>query len=158
MSPELSIHWPSLAVGSALGIALGSAVAWQVCLRWQKRSELRSLSRTYASLSGKYAVHRVREDGTQEPSGGTVDLAWQPDQGLLEASGFQANGHPDWHSYIRMSRDYPGAGTGNYNNSDSIHGGLLQVIYSRQTKSFHVTGTASTRIEFAQCWKRNPTA
>jgi hypothetical protein len=149
----MSIDWPSVAVGSVLGVALGAAVAWQVCLRWQKRVELRALSRDYALLAGKYAMFRVREDGAQEPTGGTVELVWQPEAGLLEASGFQANGYPEWHSYIRMSREYPGTGTGNYNNSDSIHGGLQQVVYLKQSKSFLVSGTMAGRREFAQCWK-----
>ena len=80
-------------------------------------------------------------------------MTWQPREGLLEASGFQATGHPEWHSYIRMSREYTGTGIGHYNNSNSIHGGIQQVIYSKQTRSFQVMGTSHARKEFAHCWK-----
>jgi hypothetical protein len=53
-----------------------------------------------------------------------------------------------------MSREYPGTGAGHFNNVNSIHGGIQQVIYSKQTRSFLVTGTNHNRKEFSYCWKR----
>ena len=44
----------------------------------RKRFELRALTREYASLTGRYAHYRIRDDGTHEPTGGTVEIAWQP--------------------------------------------------------------------------------
>jgi hypothetical protein len=52
-----------------------------------------------------------------------------------------------------MSREYAGTGIGHYNNADSIHGGIQQVLYSKQTRFFNVMGSSHTRKEFAHCWK-----
>jgi hypothetical protein len=149
----MAIHWWNLAIGFILGAILGAIGDWQIGARFRKRSELRALTRDYASLAGHYAHYRVREDGTHEPTGGTVEITWQPEDGLLEASGFHVTGNPEWHSYIKMSREYSGTGIGHYNNVNSIHGGIQQVIYSKQTRSFNVWGTTHTRKEFAHCWK-----
>jgi hypothetical protein len=149
----MMIHWASVAVGFFPGVVAGVAAAWQLSIRIHKWSELRALGRQYCSLTGHYLSYRVLEDGTQEPTGGSVEIAWQAKQGLLEASAFQGNGHPEWHSYIRMSGEYPGTGVGHYNNSNSIHGGVQQVVYSKQSRSFQVVGTSQMRREFHQCWK-----
>jgi hypothetical protein len=149
----MTINWPNLAIGSLLGAILGVIADWQIGARLRKWSDLRALTKEYGSLHGQYVNYRVRDDGTHEPTGGTVDITWQPKDGLLEASGFQATGAPEWHSYIRMSREYTGTGIGHYNNVNSIHGGMQQVIYSKQTRSFTVMGTSRTQKEFAHCWK-----
>jgi hypothetical protein len=149
----MAIHWWNLAIGFVLGATLGAVADWQIGARIRKQAELRALTRDYASLAGLYIQHRIRDDGTHEPTGGTVEVTWQPDDGLLEASGFQANGHPEWHSYIRMSREYAGTGIGHYNNVNSIHGGIQQVIYSKQTRTFNVRGIDHTRKEFTHSWK-----
>lgn len=149
----MPISWPNLAVGSVIGAIGGAITEWQIGARFRKRSELRALTREYGSLAGHYLHYRVRDDGTHEPTGGTVEIRWQPADGLLEASGFHATGNPEWHSYIRMSREYSGTGIGHYNNVNSIHGGIQQVIYSKQTRSFNVMGTSHKREEFAHCWK-----
>lgn len=151
----MAIHWWTLAIGFVSGAVLGAVGDWRIGARFRKRTELQALTRAYASLSGRYAHYRIRADGIQEPTGGTVEIAWQPDDGLLEASGFHATGNPEWHSYIRMSREYAGTGTGHYNNVNSIHGGIHQVIYSKQTRSFNVRGLDHTRKEFVHCWKPN---
>jgi hypothetical protein len=145
--------WPSIAAGSVLGAILGGVIGWHLANRLRKWSELRALNREYSFLTGEYLTYRVKDDGTHEPTGGKVEIAWQPREGLLEASCFQSAGNPEWHSYIRMSRDYPGTGIGHYNNSNSIHGGIQQVIYSKQTRSFFAMGTSHGRKEFAQSWK-----
>jgi hypothetical protein len=152
----MAIHWWNLAIGFVLGAALGAVADWQIGARIRKKAELRALTRDYASLAGLYTQHRIRDDGPHEPTGGTVEVTWQPDDGLLEASGFQANGHPEWHSYIRMSREYAGTGIGHYNNVNSIHGGIQQVIYSKQTRTFNVRGIDHTRKEFTHSWKSKP--
>jgi hypothetical protein len=149
----MTINWPNLAIGSILGAILGVVADWQIGTRFRKWSELRALTKEYGSLDGQYVVSRIRDDGTHEPTGGTVDIAWQRRDGLLETSGFDATGNPEWHSYIRMNREYAGTGIGHYNNSNSIHGGMQQVIYSKQTRSFNVMGTSRTRQEFTHCWK-----
>jgi hypothetical protein len=149
----MTINWPNLAIGSILGGILGVIADWQIRARLRKWSELRALTQKYGSLDGRYLNYRIRDDGTHEPTGGTVEIAWQPKDGLLEASGFDATGNPEWHSYIRMSLEYAGTGMGHYNNSNSIHGGMQQVIYSKQTRSFNVMGTSHAQKEFAHCWK-----
>jgi hypothetical protein len=105
------------------------------------------------TLAGHYVNHRVRDDGTHVPTGGTVELTWEPANCRLDATGFQANGHPEWHSYINMSMQIIGTGTGHYNYTDSIHGGVQQIIYSKQARAFHVLGTGNSRKEFAHYWK-----
>jgi hypothetical protein len=147
------IAWPSVAAGFVPGAVLGGVIAWKLAERLRKSSELRALNKEYSSLSGEYQTFRVRDDGTHEPTGGKVEIAWQPREGMLEASSFQAAGHPEWHSYIRMSREFPGSGLGHYNNSNSIHGGIQQISYSKQTRSFYAMGTSQGRIKFSQYWK-----
>jgi hypothetical protein len=149
----MTISWPNLVIGSVLGGILGVIADWQIGARLRKWSQLRALTKEYGSLDGQYLTYRILDDGTHEPTGGTVDIAWQRKEGLLDASCFDATGNPEWHSYIKMSREYPGTGMGHYNNSNSIHGGMQQVIYSKQTRSFNVMGTSHSRKEFAQCWK-----
>ena len=149
----MTINWPDLAIGSLVGAILGVIADWQIRPRFQKWSELRRLTKEYASLGGQYVNYRIRDDGTYEPTGGTVDITWQPKDGLLEASGFAETGYPEWHSYIRMSREYTGTGIGHYNNANSIHGGIQQIIYSKQTRSFNVMAISRTRKEFAHFWK-----
>jgi hypothetical protein len=152
----MTLNWLNLAIGLLLGAILGAIVDWQLGMRIRKWSERRALTREYGSLAGQYVSYRVLDDGTHEPTGGTVEIAWQPRDGLLEASAFHATGIPEWHSYIRMSREYSGAGTGHYNNANSIHGGIQQVIYSKQTRAFNVMAISHNRKEFAHCWKPKP--
>ena len=52
-----------------------------------------------------------------------------------------------------MSREYAGTGIGHYNNVNLIHGGIQQVIYSKQTRTFNVRGIDHTRKEFTHSWK-----
>jgi hypothetical protein len=149
----MTISWPNLAVGSVAGAILGVIADWQIGARWRKWSERRALNREYSSLGGHYLNFRILDDGTHEPTGGTVELVWEPQDGLLEATGFHAGEKPEWHSYLKMSLEYAGTGTGHYNNVNSIHGGIQQVIYSKQSHSFNVIGISHARKEFAHCWK-----
>jgi hypothetical protein len=149
----MTIRWLNLVIGFLLGAILGVIADWQIGARLRKLSKVRALSKAYGSLVGQYENYRIRDDGSHEPTGGTVDIQWEPKEGLLEASGFDATGIPEWHSYIKMSRQYTGTGVGHYNNSNSIHGGIQQIIYSKQTRSFTVMGVNQNRKEFAHCWK-----
>jgi hypothetical protein len=150
---RMTMNWLDLGIGAGLGVALGILGTWQIGTRWRKWSERRALNREYSSLAGHYVNHRVRDDGTHEPTGGRVELTWEPGNCRLDATGFQANGHPEWHSYINMSMQILGTGTGHYNYTDSIHGGIQQIIYSKQARAFHVLGTGNSRKEFAHYWK-----
>lgn len=149
----MSMNWLNLAIGSFLGAILGFIADWRIGTRLRKKSELQALTQEYGSLAGHYVNYRVREDGTQEPTGGTVEITWQSEDGLLEASGFHETGKPEWHSYIRMSREYSGTGIGHYNNVNSIHGGIQQILYSKKNRTFRVRGTSHTGTESAYCWK-----
>ena len=149
----MTINWPNLAIGFVLGAILGVIADWQIRARFRKWTDLRALTKEYGSLDGVYVNYHVKDDGTHEPTGGTIDIKWQPKEGLLEASAFHATGNPAWHSYIKMNREYKGTGIGHYNNANSIHGGTQQIIYSKQTRSFNVMGISHARKEFAHCWK-----
>ncbi|WP_158749116.1 LapA family protein [Acidobacterium sp. S8] len=149
----MTFHWPILVAVSVLGVILGVLADWQLGTRFRKRLELRALTREYGSLAGQYLNYRILDDGRHEPTGGIVEITWQPRDGLLDVSGFHSTGHPEWHSYIRMNREYAGTGIGHYNNVNSIHGGIQQVLYSKHTRSFNVMGTSHTHKEFAHCWK-----
>lgn len=149
----MPINGSNLAVGAVLGAILGAIADWQIGTRFRKWSKLRALDKEYRSLAGEYASYRIREDGSHEPTGGTIEIAWQSKDGLLEASGFHATGNPEWHSRIRMSLEHIGTGIGHYNNANSIHGGIQQVIYLKQTRCFNVLGTSHSRKEFSHCWK-----
>jgi hypothetical protein len=150
----MTAHWLGLAMSAGIGVILGAVADLQIGTKLRKRTERRALTKEYGSLGGTYLHYRVREDGTHEPTGGVVELAWQPQDGLLEATSFHASGNPEWHSYIKMNRDYAGTGTGHFNNVNSIHGGIQQIIYSKHTQSFNVMGITHARKEFAHCWKR----
>jgi len=149
----MTISWLSLAIGSVSGAILGAVADWQIGARWRKWCDRKTLTKEYGFLAGQYLNFRVKDDGKHEPTGGVVELAWQAEDGLLEATGFQAGGHPEWHSYIKMSRDYAGTGTGHFNNVNSIHGGIQQVIYSKHSRAFNVMGVNHNRSEFAHYWK-----
>jgi hypothetical protein len=149
----MTINWLNLGMGTGLGTVLGILGNWQIGKWWRKWSERRALDREYHSLAGHYLNHRVREDGSHEPTGETIELTWQPHEGLFEATGFQQTGYPEWHSYIRMSMQFKQTGTGHYNYVDSIHGGIQQLIYSKQARAFNVMGTSRTRKEFTHYWK-----
>ena len=149
----MTITWTDLALGSLVGTILGAIADWQIGTRLRKRVELTALTKEYASLAGQYVNYHVKDDGTHEPTGGIVEITWQPKDGLLDVSGFHSTGNPEWHSFIKMSPEYKGAGIGHYNKSNSIHGGIQQVIYSKQTHSFNVMGMSHARKEFAHCWK-----
>jgi hypothetical protein len=149
----MTIHWLSLAGGLVIGAILGALADWKLGKRLRKQAELKALSKEYASLAGHYTSQRVKEDGSCEPTGETVELRWDPEDGLLLASGFLASGKPEWNSYIKMSLEQPGIGLGQYTNVNSIHSGIQQVVYSKQTRSFRVLGTNQTRKEFTQLWK-----
>jgi len=150
----MTFTWLSLAMSAGAGIILGVVADWQIGPKLRKRYERRALAKEYGSLSGTYLNYRIRDDGTHEPTGGTIELAEQAHDCLFEATGFHATGNPEWHSYIRMNREYSGTGTGHFNNVNSIHGGIQQINYSKQNHSFNVLGTDHTRKEFAHCWKR----
>jgi hypothetical protein len=146
-------HWLSLGVGIGLGMALGVAGDWQIGARFRKRAEMRALTKEYSTLAGSYLTCRIKDDATHDATGATVEIAWNAQDALLEASSFDRNGYPEWHSYIRMSREYAGTGVGHFNNSNSIHGGTQQIVYSRQTRSFTVLRTGIADREGAYCWK-----
>ncbi len=148
------ISWSNLAVGAIFGASLGVVSDWQIRARLKKWSRLRALDKEYRPLTGKYVSYRIKDDGSHEPTGGTIEIAWLPEDGLLEASGFHSTGRAEWHSYIKMSFEHIGTGVGHYNNSNSIHGGIQQVIYSKQTHRFIVLGTSHDPREFFNCWKR----
>ena len=148
------ISWSKLAVGAFFGASLGVVSDWQIGARLRNRSRLRALDKEYRSLTGKYVDYRIRDDGSHEPTGGTIEIEWLSEDGLLEASGFHATGNPEWHSYIKMSLEHIGTGVGHYNNSNSIHGGTQQVVYSKQARCFNVLGTSHSRRAFSHCWRR----
>jgi hypothetical protein len=149
----MTINWLNLLIGAALGTLLGVLGNWQIGARWRKWTERRALNREYHSLAGHYVNYLVKDDGNHEPTGETIELTWQPHAGVFEATSFLKNGHPDWHSYIRMSMEYKGTGTGHYNYVDSIHGGIQQLIYSKQARAFQVMGCSRTKKDFAHYWK-----
>jgi hypothetical protein len=149
----MTINWLNLWIGTGLGTLLGILGNWQIGTRWRKWSEHQALDREYHSLAGHYINYLVKDDGNHEPTGETIELTWQPHDGLLEATSFLKNGHPEWHSYIRMSMEYKGTGTGHYNYVDSIHGGIQQLIYSKQARAFNVMGTSRAKKDFAHYWK-----
>ena len=150
----MTISWLDLGLGMGLGTVLGILGHWQIGNRMRRWSERRALHNEYHSLAGHYRNHLVREDGTHEPTGETIELTWRGD--VFEATSFQQTGFPGWHSYISMSLQYKRTGTGHYNYVDSIHGGIQQLIYLKQERAFNVMGTSRTpnrQTEFIHYWK-----
>jgi hypothetical protein len=149
----MATNWLDLLIGTGLGTVLGILGSWQIGARWQKWSELRALDKEYHLLAGHYVNYLVTDDGNHKSTGETIELTWQPHNGLFEATSFLKDGHPEWHSYIKMSMQYKGTGTGHYNYVDSIHGGIQQLIYSKQARAFQVMGTSRSKKDFAHYWK-----
>jgi hypothetical protein len=149
----MATNWLDLLIGTGLGTVLGILGSWQIGARWQKWSELRALDKEYHSLAGHYVNYLVTDDGQPKSTGESIELTWQPHDGLFEATSFLKDGHPEWHSYIKMSMQYKGTGTGHYNYVDSIHGGIQQLIYSKQARAFQVMGTSRSKKDFAHYWK-----
>ena len=71
----MTINWLHLAIGFTSGAILGVIADWQLGMRIRRWLELRALTREYGPLAGQYVSYRVRDDGTHEPTGGTVDIA-----------------------------------------------------------------------------------
>lgn len=152
----MTMHWMDVALGTVPGALFGILGTYKLSPLLRRRAERRALNREYQALPGRYESHRLAADGSLEPTGEAVELTWEPAQGVLDATAFLANGFTVWHSYITMSLQCRGTGTGHYNYVDSIHGGILQLVYSKQAHAFHVLGTSSTRKAFLHYWKLQP--
>ncbi len=149
----MTMHWLDLAMGVGVGLVLGIVATWQMSPRLRKWKDRKALYREYHALAGRYENHRLADDGTCEPTGETIELTWEPKQSVLEATAFLADNFSVWHSYITMSLQFKGTGIGHYNNVDSIHGGMQQLVYSRQARAFTVMGISNARKPFAHYWK-----
>lgn len=153
----MTIDWLNLAVGALSGAAIGAICDWQIGTRVRKWSEGRTLRRTLTKdcgpLAGQYINYRVGDDGTYKSIGGIVELTWVPKDCLLKATGLNPSGVAEWCSDIKMSLEFKWTGTGHYHEVGSIHSGMQQVRYSKQTRTFNVMGTSHSRKEFTHCWK-----
>jgi hypothetical protein len=148
----MTFHWLDLSLGTAVGAILGTLATWKISPILQKWSDRRALNRDYQSLAGEYEDFSITSDGATEPTGETIELAWDSQQAKLEATAMLASGFSSWHSYISMSQQFKGTGTGHYNYANSIHGGIQQLVYSRQARAFHVLGISNTRKPFLHYW------
>ena len=149
----MMVHWLDMAGGAALGAIAGILATWRISPRVKQWSEQKALHREYHALAGRYLNYRLTEDGSMAPTGEIIELTWEPKQSLIEASAFATDRFTVWHSYIHMSLRFRGTGTGHYNIVDSIHGGVQQLVYSRQARTFTVMETGNNRKPAVHCWK-----
>jgi hypothetical protein len=153
----MTIDWPNFAVGALSGAFLTAICDWQIGARIRKWSELRRLRRAltkdYGALAGHYVNYNVGDHGRHVPTGGTIEITWEPKHCLLKATGLHPGGVPDWYSDIKMSMEFKWTGTGHYHEVGSIHSGIQQVMYFKQTRTFSVMGTSHIRKEFTHHWK-----
>jgi hypothetical protein len=149
----MTLDWPNLVVGAILGAILAYFVHWAFVGR-QQYSERRKLKKAYGHLAGDYTNFRVKDDRTQESTGGKIRLIWQP-EGSFKAQGLHANGVAEWESVIRMSLEFKGTGQGHYRYIGAEISGTQQITYFSETRSFVVVGTSSTTgREFIHYWRR----
>lgn len=146
----MAFDWPDLLVGAILGF-----LAHWAFVHLKEYSARRKLRKVYGPLAGDYANFRVKDDQTQEATGGTIRLLWQG-EGSFKATGLHANGIAEWESTIRMSLEFKGTGTGHYRYIGAENIGTQQVTYSPETRSFIVMGadTSGSRKQFFQRWRR----
>jgi hypothetical protein len=147
----MTFDWPNLIVGAILGF-----LAHWAFVELKEYSLRQKLKNRYSGLAGNYASYRVKDDGTEEPTGGTIRLTWQP-EGSFRVQGLHPNAVLEWESVIRMSLEFAGTGTGHYRYVGSDDSGTQQVTYREETRCFIVLGrnaTRSTGMQFVHRWKR----
>jgi hypothetical protein len=93
----MTLDWPNLIVGAVLGF-----FAHWAFVAWEKRSALGALKKAYSPHAGDYANFLLRENGTEEATGGTIRLVWEP-EGLFKAQGLHPTGVAEWESVIEMN-------------------------------------------------------
>jgi hypothetical protein len=116
----------------------------------------RKLKSLYGHLAGDYANFRVKDDGTEEPTGGTIRLTWQSN-GTLKVQGFHSSGVTDWEGIIQMNLEFEGTGSGHYRHIGKEDSGTQKVTYWPATRSFTVLGANTTRTagkQFVHNWRR----
>ena len=150
----MTLDCPNLIVGAVLGF-----LAHWAFVAWEKRSALGALKKAFSPHAGDYANFRVRENGTEEATGGTIRLSWEP-EGSFKAQGLSQNGVAEWESVIEMNLKSK-TGTGVYREIESSDHGIQQITYLENARLFSVATTVTSRANrhaFNHRWKRKVTS
>jgi hypothetical protein len=152
---RMILDWPNLLVGAILGF-----FAHWAFVSGEKVLALRKLRRTYGPLAGEYVNFRVKENGAEEATGGTIRLSWQPD-GSFKALGLHANGVAEWESTVHISLK-SGTWLGEYHDLGSyINHGIQQLTYLENAQLFSVLTTTTSLVNrppFIHRWRRKGTS
>jgi hypothetical protein len=137
-------------VGALLGVFFDRAS--------RKISEHNKVRKWYGDLAGDYLNYRIKEDGTEEPTDGTIRLA-QKSGPLFIGKGLHRGGDVDWESEIRLNLEIQNLGTGYY-----LHHGKPQRDYGEQHIRYFPDGrflqvvgrnTSHGKTDFFRhCWRR----
>lgn len=151
----MGFDWPNVLLGAVLGAALGVIGDWTIGGRLRAASQHAKQKRKYGHLAGAYANFRLKENGTQETTGGRIKLTWQKN-GSFEVKGLHGNGVTEWEGRMRMSEEWENSGTGFYKYVDSENSGTQQILYVASSQFFHVvtTPSRSNPAPFMHLWKR----
>jgi len=136
----MGFDWPNVLLGAVLGAVLGVLGDWQIGGRLRAASEHARKKRKYGHLAGIYANFRLKENETQEATGGRIKLTWRKN-GSFEVKGLHENGVTEWEGRIRMSEEWENSGTGFYQYVGSEKSDAQQIIYVANSRFFHVVTT-----------------
>ena len=149
----MTFDLPNLIAGAFLGFIVGLA-STRAYVEYEKHSLRQKLKKAYGHLAGDYVNFRVKDDGREEPTGGSIRLIWLQ-EGSFRVQGLHANGVAQWESVIRMSLEFTGTGTGHYRHVQQPEDiGTQQVTYLPETRCFVVMGASSIGNEFLHHWRR----
>lgn len=147
----MPIDLPNLVVGAIFGF-----LAHWGFVEMKEHLVYRKLKKAYGTLAGDYVNYRVKDDGTEEPTGGTIRLAQRFD-GSFEVKGLHATGDLDWRSEVHMKMEPENTGAGWYRYPATAIYGTQQVTFLPETRSLHVVTTNTSRraaSSFVHHWKR----
>jgi hypothetical protein len=156
-SETMTFDAPNLIAGAFFGVPVGFlAHLWFV--RYKEREAREKLRRTYIALAGDYVNYRIKDDGAEMPTGGTIRLTQRSD-GSFEVKGLRASGDLDWTSEIHMKMVPRNTGTGSYRYPapDLTKFGVQQITFIPETRCIHVVGVNTSRgisTPFVHLWKR----
>jgi hypothetical protein len=147
--------WPNLWAGFFLGVPCGMTAhyLYDRSIRW---SEVRKLRDQYGRLAGTYFNYRVKDDGSEQPTGGTIRLTFQNADGSFKVQAFHSTGGLDWEGTINMSAEIENMGLGYYRYPEKSDYGTQQVTIFPESNSLHVIGqniSHGKHNEFRHRWK-----
>jgi hypothetical protein len=150
-----NIDWSNLLAGAVAGFFLGvlAHYLYDRSVRW---SEVRKLRDQYGHLAGTYVNYHFKDDGSKQPTDGSIRLTFQNADGSFRVGAFHSSGSLEWEGTIKMSREFENTGVGFYRYPEKPDYGTQQVTILPEDNSLHVIGqniSHGKHNEFRHHWK-----